>query len=104
MKNNSIDMMRCQQLVQPWLDAIKANPQLTKQQLTPEIAQLIKTGVSPSDAFSQGSRETELLNKIAQLQEIIRAMQINQKNKATSIGDLSSSPIISDAFISGLSK
>ncbi len=100
---NTMQSANCQNLIQPWIDAIKANPNLSKQQLTPEIAQLIKSGVSPADALSQ-SREAELLNQIAQLKEIIRAMQINDKNKTASIGSLSSSPILSDAFISGLSK
>ena len=100
---NAMQFANCQELIKPWLEAIKANPNLSKEQLTPQIAQIIKSGVAPANAFSSG-RETELLNKIAQLQEIIRAMQINDKNKLTSIGTLSSSPIVSDAFISGLSK
>ena len=100
---NPMQSASCQDLIKPWLVAIKANPNLTKEQITPQIAQLIKSGVSPVDAFSSG-REAELLNKIAQLQEIIRAMQINDKNKLSSIGSLSSTPILSDAFISGLSK
>ncbi len=100
---NPMQFANCQNLINPWIDAIKANPNITTQQITPQIAQLIKSGVSPSDALSSG-REAELLNKIAQLQEIIRAMQINDKNKLSSIGSLSSMPISSDAFISGLSK
>lgn len=100
---NDMQFANCQNIIQPWLEAIKANPNITKEQLTPQIAQLIKSGVAPVNAFSQ-NRETELLNKIAELQEVIRAMQINDKNKAASIGSLSSSPILSDAFISGLSK
>lgn len=100
---NNIQMNKCQSLIQPWLEALKTNPNLTKEQLTPQIAQLIKSGVAPANAFSQ-NRETELLTKIAQLEEIIRAMQTNNKNSIASVGSLSSTPILSDAFISGLSK
>lgn len=97
------NMMQYQELIKPWLELLKMYPQLTKEQLTPEMAQMIKNGMSPAVAYSQ-RKELELNNKIAQLQDIIRAMQINQKNKLTSIGGLSGEAINSDAFISGLSN
>ena len=94
---------KCEQAIKPWLELLALNPKMTKDDLTPEFIQLIKSGLSPAVAYSQGNMY-KLNNKISEMQDIIRALQTNAKNNLASIGSLSGDAIHSDSFITGLSK